>query len=283
MNLRKSIVSFYIGVFGNKLSPQINLINLIYLIFAKFIFRLRNPFFNSPQESKQIAANGYLIQNNLDQKGIIDTISEKIDKLYKNEENLDLTYEDSGLIHLKNSLIHFPELVNILNDKGVNDIVSGFLGTYFQIFSSNIYRTTKSNPEQNSFSSLYYHFDSMPSSHLKLMIYLQDIDEKKGALKVVNRKKSIEIRSEGFWDRKTTKFNEIIKNNSLTLEGKKGTLIYFYPHDTIHKATLPEKGYRDIVNFILIPSFKPQYEIEKGRRQFLSNNFEGFCKNPFKF
>jgi hypothetical protein len=219
----------------------------------------------------------------MNHKEAVNSISNQVIELFKNEENLDLTYEKSGLIHLKNSLLHFPELIDLLSSKDVRNIIYGFLGSDFQVFSSNIYRTTKSNTKENTFSSLHYHFDSMPSSHLKVMIYLHDTDEKKGALKVVNRRKSIELRGKGFWERKSNEFHKTIIDNTEVLEGKEGAFIYFYPHDTIHKATLPEIGNRDIVNFVLIPTFKSNRGLGEDRRQFLSNNLDGYCINPFVF
>jgi len=270
-------------IFGNKLSVKINFLNKIHFIISKLTFRFKNLFFKSPDQSKQLYNNGYLVQDYSGSIGSIHSISKRVIELFKEKENLELTYENSGLIHLKNSLIHFPELINLLNLKEVRDIICGFLGSDYQIFSSNIYRTTKSIDKENTFSSLYYHFDSMPSSHLKIMIYLHDTDKKNGALKVVNRKKSIELRGKGFWDRKSNQFHEIIKENTKVLEGNKGSFIYFYPHDTIHKATLPEIGNRDIINFILIPSIKSHKKLSKERSQYISNNFFGYCTNPFTF
>lgn len=281
--MRKFLIAIYLKIFGNKLSVKINLLNIIHHLLSKFAFRINSLFFKTSNHSKQIVRNGYLVQNHLDLNEAVNSISNQVIELFKNVNNLELTYEKSGLIHLKDSLLHFPELIDLLNSKEVKDIICGFLGSDFQIFSSNIYRTTKSISQENTFSSLYYHFDSMPSSHLKVMIYLHDTDEKKGALKVVNRRKSVELRGKGFWDRKSNEFHKTIVDHTVVLEGKGGTFIYFYPHDTIHKATLPEIGHRDIVNFILIPTFKSNRELEDDRRKFLSNNLDGYCVNPFAF
>ena len=281
--MRKLLIALYLKIFGNKLSVKINFLNGIHFLLSKFAFRFKNLFFKTSDQSKQIVNKGYLVQNHLNLKEAVNSISNQVIELFKNEDNLELTYEKSGLIHLKNSLLHFPELIDLLNSKEVRDIICGFLGSDFQIFSSNIYRTTKSITKENTFSSLYYHFDSMPSSHLKVMIYLHDTDEKKGALKVVNRRKSIELREKGFWKRKSNEFHKTIIDNTEVLEGKEGAFIYFYPHDTIHKATLPEIGNRDIVNFVLIPTFKSNRGLGEDRRQFFSNNLDGYCINPFVF
>tara|TARA_B110000971_G_scaffold144896_1_gene148071 strand:+ start:3663 stop:4508 length:846 start_codon:yes stop_codon:yes gene_type:complete len=281
--MRRLLISFYLKTFGNKLSLKTNILNIIYFFIGKFIFRFQNILFKTSDQSKQILDNGYFIKNHSNLKGAVHSISSQVVELLKNEENLELAYEKSGLIHLKNSLIHFPELIDLLYSKEVSNIIHGFLGTDFQIFSSNIYRTTKSVTKENKFSILHYHFDSMPSSHLKVMIYLHKVDEKGGALKVVNRQKSIELRGKGFWERKSKDFQNIIIDNTKVLEGKEGTFIYFYPHDTIHKATLPEIGNRDIVNFVLIPSIRSKRVLTEDRRHFLSNNLNGYCANPFTF
>lgn len=281
--MRKLLIALYLKIFGNKLSVKINFLNGIHFLLSKFAFRFKNLFFKTSDQSKQIVNKGYLVQNHLNLKEAVNSISNQVIELFKNEDNLELTYEKSGLIHLKNSLLHFPELIDLLNSKEVRDIICGFLGSDFQIFSSNIYRTTKSVTKENKFSILHYHFDSMPSSHLKVMIYLHKVDEKGGALKVVNRQKSIELRGKGFWERKSKDFQNIIIDNTKVLEGKEGTFIYFYPHDTIHKATLPEIGNRDIVNFVLIPSIRSKRVLTEDRRHFLSNNLNGYCANPFTF
>lgn len=281
--MRKLLIAIYLKIFGKKLSVKINLLNVFHHFLSKFAFRINSFFFKTSYHSKQIVRNGYLVQNNLNIKEAVNSISNQVIELFKNEHNLELTSEKSGLIHLKNSLLYFPELIDLLDSKEVRDIICGFLGSDFQIFSSNIYRTTKSITKENTFSSLYYHFDSMRSSHLKIMIYLHDTDKKNCALKVVNRKKSIELRGKGFWERKSNEFHKIIIDNTEVLEGKEGSFIYFYPHDTIHKATLPEIGNRDIVNFILIPSIKSHKKLSKERSQYISNNFSGYCMNPFTF
>ena len=109
--------------------------NIIYFFIGKFIFRFQNILFKTSDQSKQILDNGYFIKNHSNLKGAVHSISSQVVELLKNEENLELAYEKSGLIHLKNSLIHFPELIDLLYSKEVSNIIHGFLGTDFQIFS----------------------------------------------------------------------------------------------------------------------------------------------------
>ena len=281
--MKKILVQLYLVIFGNKLKLSVNLINLIYFWLAKLKYGFTHLLYKD-KAAIELRKNGFYIKKEVVHRQKIEKIALKVEELFKNKENLNLTYETSGLIHLKESLNFFPDLLDILNEDKVKKAIEHFLGTNFQLFSANIYRTFPSDIADNKFSSLYYHFDSMPSSHLKLMIYLNDTKLENGALKVVNRKDSLQLRNQGFWDRKISKHHDEIVEKTKILEGKRGDLIYFYPHDTIHKATLPEKGKRDIVNFILIPSLKkfhPKLSREQASR--LSNNVDGYCLNPFKF
>ena len=281
--MKKLLVQLYLTIFGNKLKLSVNLINLSYLWMAKAKYGFTH-LFNKDKAAIGLRKNGFYIEKEIGFKKKIEKIALKVEELFQNKQNLNLSYKTSGLIHLKESLNFFPDLLDILNEDKVKKAIEHFLGTNFQLFSANIYRTFPSNIADNKFSSLYYHFDSMPSSHLKLMIYLNDTKQQNGALKVINRQESIQLRKKGFWDRKSAKFHDKIVEKTKVLEGEQGNLIYFYSHDTIHKATLPEKGKRDIINFILIPSLKkfhPKLSREQASR--LSNNVDGYCLNPFKF
>ena len=92
------------------------------------------------------------------------------------------------------------------------------------------------------------------------MIYLNDTKLENWALKVVNRKDSLQLRNQGFWDRKISKHHDEIVEKTKILEGK-----------------------RDIVNFILIPSLKKFHtKLSREQASRLSNNVDGYCLNPFK-
>ena len=282
--MKKLLVKFYVSFFGNKLPLIVNINNSVYYFLAKlsFLFEIRKVKTNI--NSDEIKSFGYSKIKVDPLNKLIDELSKKVKEKFDNRIDVDCNYETSGLIHLKNSMLHYPELTRIIYDDQVKSIISNFLKSNYRIFSSNIYRTVPKNNTTNSdFSSVDYHFDNMPSSHLKLMVYLTDTNEENGALKIIDRKFSKLLRSRGFWDRKSEKFTHTIEENKIILEGEKGTFIFFYPHDTIHKATLPDKGYRDVLNFILIPSFKPYQNLNRLEAKKISNQFFGYCKNPFVY
>ena len=282
--MKKLLVKLYVSFFGNKLPLLVNIINSVYFFLTKLNFFFVSRKVKTNITSDKIKKFGYSRIKVESLNKLIDELSQKVKEQFDNGIDLDYTYATSGLIHLKNSMLHYPELTSIVYDDQVKSVISNFLNTNYRVFSSNIYRTVpKDNIANSDFSSVDYHFDNMPSSHLKLMVYLTDTNEKNGALKIIDRKFSKQLRSRGFWDRKSEKFTHIIEDNKIILEGEKGTFIFFYPHDTIHKATLPDKGYRDVLNFILIPSFKPFQNLNRHESKKISNQFFGYCKNPFKY
>lgn len=211
------------------------------------------------------------------------TISRKVDELFAREDKTVRTLQEGGLIRLKGVLVEVPELEQFLLHPIVVEILENYFGSPFQVFSCDVYRTLPQNPviAAEKFGSLKWHFDNCPSVLFKIMIYLTDTTVDTGAISLVPKAKSLELKRRGFWERsKADSFTDEISRNAVYLEGAAGTTLFFSTHYCIHKATLPTHQHRDVAVFLVQPAFQPQEAFSPRACETYSFNF-GYCVNPF--
>ncbi len=97
-----------------------------------------------------------------------------------------------------------------------------------------MYKTLNSNKKETFNLNSSFHIDSNPSTSLKMMIYLCDVDNN-GPLLIK--------------EKSTGKIIPII--------GKSGTSIIFKSHSLYHAAKNTSTGSRYAVFFTIVPSFRP--------------------------
>ena len=113
------------------------------------------------------------------------------------------------------------------------------------------------------------------------MVYLTDSNMESGALTVVGKGKSVELKHRGFWDRNNADlYTNEIESNAVILEAPAGTALLFSTHHCIHKATLPRVHHRDVVVFLVQPAFAQQQAFTAEERREFSCRY-GYCVNPF--
>lgn len=100
-----------------------------------------------------------------------------------------------------------------------------------------------------------YHNDAYLFTHFKLFINLNDISEKNGPMKIISKKNTRNfIKYINYKDRQD--YSDENENFSFSNTGKIGECLFFDPTKCLHKAGMPENGYkRDylIITYIGIP------------------------------
>jgi len=279
-------------LFGNTIGFKVNILYTLYMTALKLgaglISGLRRGDGRTDGEeiertAQEIRAHGFAKIDPVLSPEFIRMISRKVDALFAREEKTVTTLQEGGLIRLKASLIEVPELEQFLLHPAVSGTLERYFGSCFRVFSCDIYRTLPQDPTAaaEKFGSLKWHFDNCPSVLFKIMIYLTDTTVDTGALSLVPRVKSLELKRRGFWERnKADSFTDEIRRSAIYLEGVAGTTLFFSTHHCIHKATLPTHQHRDVAVFLVQPAFQPQEAFSPRARETYSFNF-GYCINPF--
>ena len=123
-------------------------------------------------------------------------------------------------------------------------------------------------------SSWLWHYDNNPKEAVKLMIYLTDVEEDTGAFELLEKdgdhiKMQTSRTGYNHWGPPyipQSRIPEDIMNDFIEqgyekkrIVGPKGTALFF-DNNIVHTATIPTRGYRDVVIFNIKPTlykFKP--------------------------
>ncbi len=286
--LGKAYRNFTIRVFGNTVELRINLLYTFYVWMvnlANLVGLGDKPRVSDAgrKDAATIHANGFTKLLSVLPDADVKSISSKVDQLFAQPDKTVKTLEEGGLLRLKSCLLEVPELERYILDPRVKDVLQGYFGCAYKVYSCDVYRTVPQaheNPEEK-FGSLKWHFDNCPEALLKIMVYLTDTNVDNGALTVVGKEKSVELKHRGFWDRDEAHLyaNEI-EGNALPLEAPAGTVLMFSVHHCIHKATLPRIRHRDVAVFLVQPALAQQQAFTTEERREFSYNY-GYCVNPF--
>lgn len=286
--LSRGYRTFTIRVFGNTVALHVNLLYAVYVWLVKLL-----SFFGvgeRPQLSKEgrreaamIRANGFTKLLSVLPEADIKSISAKADALFAQPDKTLRTLEDGGLLRLKSCLVEVPELERYILAPKVKEVVQGYFGGAYKVYNCDVYRTMpqeQENPEEK-FGSLKWHFDNCPDALLKIMVYLTDTNVENGALTLLDKRKSIELKHRGFWDRNEAhRYTQEIEGSALSLEAPAGTALLFSVHHCIHKATLPRVRHRDVAVFLVQPAAVQQQAFTADQRFKFSHSY-GYCVNPF--
>jgi len=275
--------------FGNRLGLTINLVYALYgmafNLAAKLVwppdFRKRDPAARRAAESLQ--QEGFAVVPPFLPQDVLFALQNKVDHQFEDPQKVVHTLEEGGLIRLRKCLSELPELEQFLRAPEVAAVLEEYYGGAFKLFNADVYRTIPRQGEraQDVVPSLLWHFDNLPRAMVKLMVYLRDTRTDSGALTLVPKGKSLDLRRRGFWDRKRMdRFAGELDGAAVRIEAKAGTVIIFSTHYCIHKATLPESGYRDVAAFLVLPALFAERPWDEAARRTFSEN-SGCCVNPF--
>lgn len=286
--LGRTYRKFSIRVFGNTLALRVNLLYVLYVWLVKlagFLGLGERPRVSdaASREATAIHANGFTKLLSVLPETEVASISAKVDALFAQQEKTIKTLEDGGLLRLKSCLLEVPELERYIHAPRVKEMLQGYFGCAYKVYNCDVYRTlpqVHENPEEK-FGSLKWHFDNCPDALLKLMVYLTDTNVDNGALTLVDKSKSIDLKHRGFWDRnQAPRYAQEIEKNALSLEAPAGTALLFSVHHCIHKATLPRVRHRDVAVFLVQPARAQQQAFTAEERLKFSHSY-GYCVNPF--
>jgi hypothetical protein len=281
-----------IRLFGNVSGIKVNLLYALYMAGLKVATATKRVLSRGARlvrgdrierTAQELRRRGFAKVDAVLDPDFVRGVSRKIDGLFAREEKCVATLQDSGLIRLRASLVEVPELERFLMHPVISNTVQRYFGSHFKVFACDVYRTLPHDPETaaEKFRSLKWHFDNIPSVLLKVMIYLTDTSVETGAISLVPKPTSLELKRRGFWERdKAQSFTDEINQKAVYLEGPPGTTLLFSTHYCIHKATLPTRKHRDVAVFLIQPAFQSQKPFTSEAREIFSSNY-GYCVNPF--
>ncbi len=202
---------------------------------------------------QQFHKNGFVIlpPQNTD---LVRAIEERCDQLIQANEVEITPGIEEWMIHIKYCLKNVPEIKKLIGPETAA-VLQGCFRSHFKIYSATLYRIIPTEDKPNS--SGLWHADDFPPGAFKYMVYLTASDRHTGALRVHPRPASRRLARAGFFDRfAAEKFTDLLSTGWHAVEGPAGTGIFFDPR-IVHRATPPERGFRDVVAFTLIPSMEP--------------------------
>lgn len=271
-------------LYGNNLGFRINALHYAYRLLSRWNFRLANGAAIPDQATRQaeeLARRGFLVLPPVLPREDVAIMAKDMDHAYQTSKSVVSTLKDDGLLHLKDGLDIVPQLEKILQQPSVQNVVSAYFKSHFRPFRFEVYRTLPCQKQVEGFYSVYWHTDNVPRDTLKAMIYLNDTKKEIGAITLVPKDVSEDLRRRGFSDRfKVNPFLPDIEKSQVVVEGEAGTVILFAGQFCIHKATHPEYGHRDVATFLVYPSLKPYAPLSATERTRISRTL-GHLRNPF--
>ncbi|HNP28147.1 MAG TPA: hypothetical protein PKK23_03830 [Nitrospirales bacterium] len=157
------------------------------------------------------------------------------------------------------------------------------LTNYFESeFSIYWYTFLRAKPAVGATRSFLWHCDKGPSAHLKILLYLNDVQEHQGNTIFLNRATTTRFAQSGYVfgsvKKRMDDLSELARQEGISLQPqswdlKAGEGIAFEPSQVLHKGILPSTGYRYVLAFCLLPSPLPW------DMAFRNNHHEGFSSS----
>lgn len=264
------------------------IITCYYDIRAKLAPRFRWRRVVEQLESRELTENGVLVLRRLIPESVVDKINKMNDPYFEFSKPSELLFSPDGkelletegssldeakhfyFLHIKNYHLKFNVYDEIV--PFIAPILSAYYKSAYYVRDLACYRTQPIPKVQGSYQ---WHVDNYPAGSLKTMVYLTDVTEEQGPLKVA-------LKSHIGFRPSLGKVGDRYEAGTVTTgfetfacTGEKGTVIIFN-NNTIHRAVDPIKGIRDVVNFTIFPTF-----FEKFRRPVRGLDLkteEGFLK-----
>lgn len=129
-----------------------------------------------------------------------------------------------------------PDIVNLCSNHSIDKVLRSLFKSNYTIENIAMYKTLNIEEKETYNLNSRFHTDNNPSTSLKMMIYLCDVDNNNGPFLV------------------REKHNE----NVISITGRAGTTVIFKSHTLYHAAKNTCTGSRYAVFFTLVPSLRPQ-------------------------
>ena len=156
-------------------------------------------------------------------------------------------------LHIKNYQEKFDVYRHVV--PRIDPIMRSYYRSRFYVRDVYCYRT---QPVPTVSGSYRWHTDNYPIGSSRAIVYLNDVDSVENGPLAVALGSHAGYRPE--LGRIGARFEEsYVRDNFKILPclGKKGTVILFN-NNSIHRATDPARGHRDVINFIMFPALFPR-------------------------
>lgn len=156
-----------------------------------------------------------------------------------------------------------PELAELITDK-ICEIVQGYFNSNFMIKSISLgrnYHVPKQVNDKDEVFSSHWHSDYRDIDELKLQIYMSDVTELDGGMRIISVERTKQLLKKGFRNRADYNLpTEILEDPNYVKEitGPIGTAYFSNNNLVLHRAGIPSLGHtRDRVTIVFVPSKKP--------------------------
>ena len=182
-------------------------------------------------------------------RSIIDTQTNSKDVLCLNDKGLTESFNvNSNAFYLKDKDIPFNFCKDILDMSGIVSKLGMLYKTKFICTNVHIFKTKNvKNLEQGSFK---FHRDGHPPYSLKLMVYLNDVNQATGPFAYIPKTRKILIPTYGSYQ--YDRHDNQQDYNTYSIVGDLGTMFLFDPNG-LHAGGRSNKDERNVLTFILQP------------------------------
>ncbi|AZH26329.1 phytanoyl-CoA dioxygenase family protein [Haloplanus aerogenes] len=156
----------------------------------------------------------------------------------------------------------FPAVANVVTSD-ILEVLHGYYGTWTKPIRVNMWRNHHVPPEvveSSEVFSNYWHTDPHTTDHVKLFVYLTDVDENNGPFHAVSTADSLSITN----DYKRSR--DGVPNGRVRAEareihkftGPAGSAALCNTNTNLHRAGIPAEGnHRDLLQVVFAPSSEP--------------------------
>jgi len=157
--------------------------------------------------------------------------------------------------------------------------LTGYFQSHFLVYW---YTFLKAKPADQAVRSFLWHCDKGPSTHLKILLYLNDMQDHRGNTIFLDRATTARFAQSGYVfgsvKKRTDDLTDLARQEGITLQPqswdmKAGEGVAFEPSQVLHRGILPSTGFRYVLAFCLLPSPIPW------DKAFIQNNHEGFSSD----
>jgi hypothetical protein len=175
-------------------------------------------------------------KNELQNEKNITNIANKNNKPFNGllSSSISSEYYSKQVCWLSNPSKRVPELLRLVNNEYIDSVLKNILRSNYTIENIAMYESLNNNSKETYNLNSKFHTDSNPSTSLKMMVYLCDVDHDNGPFLIKNK----------------------MNGTIIPIIGKAGTTVIFKSHSIYHAAKNTILRSRFAVFFTIVPSIK---------------------------
>lgn len=213
--------------------------------------------------AQKVRDNGFVLIENAVSPDSAARMSDRITKLIESGSSSSARSKTAHLQYrVDRPLSVLGEEVLDLFRGPADPILQAYFGSWYRLFTAACYRSL---PAENPIGAWLWHIDNNPPSVKKIMLYLTDCGPEQGVTSFISPTQTLQLREAGYrgilpperTDDLTPFANKAgIQPTVHTPTVKAGSALFF-DNNSLHRATIPTKGYRDVITFTVLPNPKP--------------------------